>query len=242
MRPEARRKMRNVVSARWLLVKPFVGAIVIAASITSAVSPAIAQNRAEITGFFGYSFSEGIDVTRGTLLNEFIDHVNVGSSLSYGGAVNFWVDDQTQVGVQFGLQDSSLRVEGSSSREVTGMTVNGYHGIVTQHLGRSNSAVRPFGMFGLGATQYRPSDVLGLSFDSEWRFSYTLGVGAKAYLNERIGFTFTGRWTPTYIKSDVAGVYCSPYWSPWYGGGCAVLPDPDFSNQFELSGGIVFRF
>ena len=241
MRPEARRKMRNVVSARWLLVKPFVGAIAIAASIASAVSPAVAQDRAEISGFFGYSFSEGIDVTRGTLVNEFIDHVNVGSSISYGGAVNFWVDDMTQVGFLFGLQDSSLGVKGSLEREVTGLNVYNYHATATVHAGSSSSDVRPFFMFGLGATQYSPSDVMGFSFDSEWRFSGTLGVGVKAYVNEKVGLSFTGRWTPTYIKSDAAGVYCSPYWTPYYGGGCTVIADPDYSNQFELSGGIILR-
>lgn len=236
MRKGKWRKVTNLMIIRRALVRSLAGAIAIGTPIA-----AVAQNRAEVTGFFGYSFSEGVDVTRATLLSEFIDHVDVGSSISYGGAINFWVNDLTQVGAQFDLQDSALGVKGSTNREVTGMKVYGYHGIVTQHLGRSNSVVRPFGLIGLGATQYSPSDVMGLSFDSEWRFSWTLGAGAKVYANERIGFAFTGRWTPTYIKSDVAGVYCSPYWSPWYGAACAVIPDPDFSNQFELSGGIVFR-
>jgi hypothetical protein len=34
----------------------------------------------------------------------------------------------------------------------------------------------------------------------------------------------------------------SPYWTPYYPGGCVVMPDPDYSNQFELSGGIILRF
>ncbi len=241
MKPETWNKMTNIMNLRRVLGRSLGGAIAIAALIATAVSGAVAQDRVEISGFSGYTFSEGVDVTRGTLASEFIDHVDVGSSISYGGAINFWVDAQTQVGFQFDLQDSSLRVKGSTNLEVTGMKVYGYHGIVTQHMGSSNSAVRPFALFGLGATQYSPSDLMGVSFDSEWRLSGTLGVGVKAYLNERIGVSFTGRWTPTYIKSDVAGVYCSPYWTPYYGGGCALMPDPDYSNQFEFSGGIVFR-
>ena len=46
------------------------------------------------------------------------------------------------------------------------------------------------------------------------------------------------RWTPNYIKSDPAGVWCSPYW--FYG--CYVVGDPQYANQFELSGGLSFRF
>jgi hypothetical protein len=233
--------MKNVMSVRRLLVKSFVGAIAITVFIASAVSPAVAQNRAEITGFFGYSFSEGIDVTPGTAASEIIDHVNVGSSIAYGGAVDFWVNDMTQVGFMFGLQDSSLGVKGSVEREVTGLNVYSYHGTATFHAGRSSSDVRPFFMFGLGATQYKPADVMGFSFDGETQFSGTLGVGVKAYVNEKVGLSFSGRWTPTYVKSDPGGVYCSPYWSPWYPGGCAVVPDPDYSNQFVLSGGIILR-
>jgi hypothetical protein len=45
-----------------------------------------------------------------------------------------------------------------------------------------------------------------------------------------------GRWTPTYIKSDAEGWWCDPYW------GCYVVGDAQYSNQFELSGGIVLRF
>jgi len=231
--------MTNLMNAR-VLDRLLVGAIAIAALIASAV-PAVAQGRVEISGSFGYSFSEGVDVARGTLASEFIDKVDVGSGISYGAGIDFWVNDQAQVGFQFGLQDSSLGATGSSSIEVTGMNVYSYHGTATFHGGSSRSAVRPFMMFGLGATQYQPSDLLGVSFDSEVRFSGTLGGGVKAYMDERLGFSFTARWTPTYIKSDAAGVYCSPYWTPWYGGGCAVLQDPDYSNQFRLSAGIIYR-
>jgi hypothetical protein len=121
------------------------------------------------------------------------------------------------------------------------MNVYSYHGTATFHGGSSSSDVRPFFMVGLGATQYKPADVMGNSFDGETQFSGTLGAGVKAYVGEKIGLTFTGRWTPTYVKSDPGGIYCSPYWSPWYPGGCAVYPDPDYSNQFVLSAGIILR-
>ena len=214
--------------------------VVALALIGIAAAPAAAQDRVELSGFFGYIFSEGVDVNRSVLGN--IDEIHPADGMAYGGAINVWVNGRTQVGFQLGIQDSGLEVNGTVDREVTGMSVNNYHGIVTLHGGRSNSQLRPFVVLGLGATHYRPDDLAGFSFDGEFQFSGTLGAGVKAYLNDRWGLGFTGRWTPTYIKSDVAGLYCSPYWNPYYPGSCVVMPDPDYSHQFELSGGIILRF
>ncbi len=239
MRGKQRKKITDSKNGRSLFGRSLVGAI--AALTAAGVSPAVGQDRIEILGLYGYSFSEGVEVARATVGSQFIDKVDVGSGVSYGGAVNFWVDDQIQAGVLFDLQDGSLILNGSSEQEVTDMKVYTYHGVITYHTGTSGSVVRPFFMFGLGATQYQPSDVSGFSFDGEVRFSGTMGGGVKAYVNERVGLVFTGRWTPTYIKSDVGGVWCSPYWSPWYGSSCAVMADPDYSNQFELSAGIILR-
>jgi len=52
----------------------------------------------------------------------------------------------------------------------------------------------------------------------------------------KFGIRLEGRWTPTYIKSDPEGYWCDPYW------GCYTVADAEYSNQFELSGGITLRF
>jgi hypothetical protein len=51
-----------------------------------------------------------------------------------------------------------------------------------------------------------------------------------------VGVRFGVQWTPTYIKTDSEGWWCDPYW------GCYVVADAQYSNQFELSGGITLRF
>ena len=68
------------------------------------------------------------------------------------------------------------------------------------------------------------------------RFSWTFGGGVKAYATPNLGFKAMVRWTPTYIKSDPAGYWCDPFY------GCWVLGDADYSQQFEMSGGVTFRF
>ena len=55
-------------------------------------------------------------------------------------------------------------------------------------------------------------------------------------VSSNVGIRLEGRWTPTYIKSDPEGYWCDPYW------GCYTVAEAEFSNQFELSGGIIIRF
>ena len=79
-------------------------------------------------------------------------------------------------------------------------------------------------------------DVMGVSVDSNTRFSLTWGGGVKIYPSGRVGLNLTGRWTPTYIKSDPGGIWCDPYW------GCFQSSNPQYANQFEFAGGLTFRF
>ena len=219
------------------------GLVAIAALVVLSPSPASAQEpRIEITGFGGYTVSEGVNVDRGSLVSEFIDKVNPTSGTSFGAGVGVFVSDYAQVGFQWSQQDSNLEVDGTTKRNVASLTVNNYHGVFTYNFAEPGAQVVPFAFGGVGVTEYSPGDVMGLAIEGETQFSSTWGGGVKLYPLPRVGISLTGRWTPTYIKSDVAGIYCSPYWSPYYPSGCVALPDPDYSNQLEITGGISLRF
>ena len=71
--------------------------------------------------------------------------------------------------------------------------------------------------------------------EGDTQFSGTLGAGVKAYAGN-VGVRLGAQWTPTYIKSDSVGWWCDPYW------GCYVVGDAQYSNQFQLSAGLTFRF
>ena len=216
------------------------------ALVMLAGSTATAQEaRVEVTGLIGYTLSEGIKTDPGTFVSELVEKVNPTSGLAFGAGVGFFLTEQVQLGFQWSQQDSALELDpvGSmSKRDLANMKVNNYHGVFTYLWGYSDSLVRPFFFGGLGATNYSPDDILGNSVDSQTKYSSTWGGGVKVYPNPRVGVSFTGRWTPTYIKSDPAGVYCSPYWTPYYPGGCVALSEPDYSNQFELASAISLRF
>jgi hypothetical protein len=56
------------------------------------------------------------------------------------------------------------------------------------------------------------------------------------YFSPQVGAKVRVRWTPTYIKTDPAGLWCDPFY------GCWQLADNDYSNQFETAVGITIRF
>ncbi len=237
MSPDAPKSIISTVKTRLAVSRSF--AWTLAMAVLAASVPSSAATQVEISASAGYTFTEGVSLDRALL--ESIDKIGPANGAAFVASVNFWANRQTQIGFQFGMQDSGLEVNGTAAREVTGMNVFNYHGTATFHAGTSRSQLRPFFMVGLGATHYLPSDMNGQSFDGEFQFSGTMGVGVKAYLNDGFGLTFGARWTPTYIKSDPAGLYCSPYWGPYYPGGCVVASDADYSNQYELSAGVIFR-
>jgi hypothetical protein len=72
--------------------------------------------------------------------------------------------------------------------------------------------------------------------DGETKFATNWGGGVKLYPGERVGLKLGVRWTPTYVKTDPTGYWCDPYW------GCFTVGDAQYSNQFEFSGGVFFRF
>jgi opacity protein-like surface antigen len=207
--------------------------LVLVASVTSA------QDRVEVGAFVGYTFSEGVNIDPVALGGQIFDHVGPSSALSYGFSVDVFVTENAQVGFQLGQQASKLKGGGpGAGEEFVDMNVNNYHGTFTYNWGDSDAMARPFLFGGIGATQYSPQELMGNLIDSSTRFSSTWGGGVKVYPGRNVGLKLTARWTPTYIKSDPAGVWCSPYW----GFGCYQLVDTDYSNQFEMSAGVSVRF
>jgi opacity protein-like surface antigen len=194
--------------------------------------------KVEFSGFFGYTLSEGFNIDPVVFDGERYDKINPTSGMSYGFTFDYLVTENMAVGFQYNQQRSTLEASGTTKVEFTDMNVNNYHGIFTYNFGDEDNTIRPFIVGGLGATQYKPSDIQGNSIESSTRFSTTWAGGVKAYPASNVGFKAMARWTPTYIKSDPAGIWCSPYWF-W---GCYQLVDTDHSNQLEFSAGVTFRF
>ena len=197
----------------------------------------------EITPFAGYTFSDGINFDPRTVDDPrtredvVVDALVPKSGFSYGAQIDFLVTEGFAVGFQFSDQLSDLQIGTlSGDVELTGMNVRNYHGMFTYNFAEEN--LIPYVFVGLGATQYAFDKFHGNSIEGATKFSSTWGGGVKFMTTEHIGVRLTGRWTPTYINTEADGIWCSPYWP----GGCWVVGKSNYADQFELSGGFVFRF
>ena len=218
--------------------------IVLFGLLTSLVAtPALAQQkRVEVSPFFGFTLSEGVDVDPRTIDGEVFNAINPVSGPSFGVGIDALLTDQISAGFLWSQQQSKLEIKGITKREVADMKVSNYHGTVTYSFGYDGDVIRPYVYGGVGATNYAPDDVMGFAIASETQLSSTWGGGVKIMPNPNVGVNLAARWTPTFIKSDPAGAYCSPYWNPYFACGCWVIPDLKYSNQFQFSGGLSFRF
>jgi OprF membrane domain len=216
--------------------------ILSAALVMLTAGPALAQ-RVEVGAIVGWTFSDGVSGDPVLALDGNIyDHIDLKDSFSWGFNVGALVTEQAEVGFLYGQQMSVLEAGGTRTVEVGDINVNTYHGYFGYNFGTADSPVRPYVLFGLGATNY-PSvsftGVTGVAREtvSETQFSTTWGAGVKLFPGGgRAGVRVGAAWTPTYIKSDAAGWWCDPWW------GCYLVGDAQYSNQFQFNGGVTFRF
>jgi len=211
-----------------------------ACALMLASAPAFAQ-KAEVGVTFGWVFSDGVDFgTNVVAPGGVYSRIDPKDSFGWGVDLGVFVTPQVEVGFLYNNQPSKLVVSGTKEVEVGDMTVSGYHGTFTYNTGDADAKVRGYIMGGLGATSFGQVSYTGNrgpgTIASATKFSSTWGAGVKVYGGGHVGGRFGFLFTPTYIKSDAAGYWCDPYW------GCYLVGDAKYSNQFELNGGITFRF
>ena len=217
--------------------------IVICSSLLICATTAMAQDqkRFEAGLFFGGTTSEGIGVNPvNTGGGRVVDALNPKSGFSWGFDANYHLSENFTVGFLWDRQTSKLNGDflGGGSQDFADMHLYNYHGIFTYNFLAPEAKVRPYVFGGLGATVYDFAPVGNFNIDGSTKFSTTWGGGVKVFPIPSLGFKATARWTPTYIKSDPAGIWCSPYY-PWQ---CWVVGEPDYAHQLEFSAGVVFRF
>jgi len=217
-----------------------IGLLVVLATFAGAPQ-AFAQPRVEVDVMLGWMFSDGIDgessitVPQGTF-----DRIDPKDSFKWGANVGALVGDNAEVGFMFSQAASKLVVGGRDTFEIGDMTVGNYHAYFGYNFLDADAVVRPYLFGGLGATSYGSVDYATAlrsgTISGMTKFSTTWGLGAKAWLSPAVGLKFGVQWTPTYIRSDDEGWWCDPWW------GCYVVGDAKYANQWDLGGGVTFRF
>jgi len=217
---------------------------IVALAVMTTAAPAFAQDhKVEASVLLGWTFSDGVDGTavRAPDGNTY-NRIDTADSFKWGLDIGFFATPQVEVGFLYGQQMSTLTLGGTATKDIGDINVVNYHGYVAYHMGDPDAKVRPYFMGGFGATHFPEvtyTRVVGGGTGStfaETQFSTTWGAGVKAYMSPNVGARFGVQWTPTYIKSDAAGYWCDPYW------GCYLVGNAQYSNQWDLSGGITVRF
>ncbi len=194
---------------------------------------AFAQDpRVEVSGTAGWTFSDGVNVGA---IDDSPIRVDPKDAFSWGARIGFNLTPNLEMGALFSLQSTDLEASGIVNRSI-GQTIYNYHGYFAYNFGDPEAKARPYLLGGLGATQYGSLSTAAGDIGGETQFSTTWAAGLKLFPGKNVGIRLEARWTPTYIKTDPAGYWCDPYW------GCYTVGEAEFSNQYELSGGIILRF
>ena len=194
---------------------------------------ASAQNRFELTPFFGATKTGGFDID-----NPDISRLEVRSGVTYGASVGCSLTDYIQVEFLFAQQESAIygvpkvQLDGADGDvRLFGARLDQFHGNIMYQFGEPGDNWRPFLMIGAGATTFRAAE----GFGSRTRFSVDFGGGIKHYFSPRLGVRGQIRALGTHMSSGSDGLWCGPY-------GCYVISKSNYLGGAEFSGGLIIRF
>ena len=211
-------------------------------ALNMAAPVAMAQQGAfELSASAGYTLSDGVTFEGVPVHGDVFNRITPKEWASFNATLGYFVQDDVLIEFIWSRQKSKLELGGTRILELGDLNVDNYMGQFAWHFSDSDEPVRPYLSLGLGWTRYG-----SISFTDEdgdprqtsgkSRFSGSLGAGVKIYPgSNNVGIKLAFRWTPTYIKSDPGGIWCDPYW------GCFQTANPQYSNQFEYTGGLTFR-
>jgi outer membrane protein W len=215
--------------------------VAVAAVLVTAPAWAQHEGKVEASVNAGWTFSDGVGGANVILADgNAYDSIGPKDSFSWGLTLGYNFTPNWGLEFIYDQQESKLEIGGTNTLDLGDFKISNYHGAFVYSFGEESATARPYVLFGAGATSYPglTTSVFGTSHTTQGntKFSGTVGLGVKIYPGHNVGLKLQTRWTPTYIKSDSTGYWCDPYW------GCYATSNAQYSNQFELTGGLTFRF
>jgi len=212
--------------------------------ILIGTAAASAQHKFEASGFAGWSFDDGVSGTNVLAPDgRNYNRIDPKDGFVWGASGSYLIGENMGVGFMYSRQSSNLVLGGnlgSPDRDLGTMHISNYHGTLEYNFGEDGHPIRPFVYAGFGATNFGSTDftsnVGNGTIQGHSKFSTQWGGGVKYFVNPKVAIRGAASWIPTYIKSDSTGYWCDPFW------GCYLVGDPQYSNQFQLTGGVSFRF
>ena len=156
--------------------------------------------------------------------------LDLDSGGSYGLAVTFDHDANTQWELLYSHQDSELQLpQPFSGQRQFGLDVD-YFSAGGTYLWR-NPRAQPFVSAGIGLTHMSPEDA---RYDSETRLMLQLAAGYRFILGKNVGLRIEARGYGTAVDSDTA-FFCG-------NGACIVRVDTSGFTQLEINAGLSLGF
>jgi hypothetical protein len=203
---------------------------ILALALAATASPALARE-VYISPMFGYTTAGSLDLGEADL-----DDVVIDGGITWGGQLGFSASPGFTFEASYMQQESALKINGTvpgasvGEGDIFEMKVAQLHGnFLFEKVGYGNQT-RPYFLLGLGATFFNPAG----DFDTESRFSFSIGAGVKIDASDKIGLKIQGKYNPTYLDEDYGGVWCDPFY-------CYQVSDPDYLDQGEFTAGLVYK-
>jgi opacity protein-like surface antigen len=191
------------------------------ALLTFLVAPPAFSQEFELALLGGYTTPGGIEQKAVG-----IQDLELAGSFTWGASAAFFFSKRFGVEASWTRAGSELEIgTAQGSAELFDVNIDQVHGSFVYRLGGEPSRLRPFLTAGVGAAFFSATDLEG-----ETKLSFGIGAGLKWQPTSRFGARLQARYTPTYLD-DSASELCDPF------GFCQ-----GWLHQFELTGGVVFRF
>jgi len=170
---------------------------------------------------FGGSFQDSISSTG----------FEVADAASYGLVLDFDLEPNKQIEVYLSRQNTHLSTGDQlfTPNPLFDLTVDYYH-IGGLYMLPDFDRVRPFLTGTFGVTRMAPEPA---NLTTEYRFSLSLGGGAKIFITKNLGLRFDLRGIYTALDSSTE-VFCS--------GGCTIKLTSSGFVQTEASAALMMRF
>ena len=188
--------------------------------------------RIEITGHIGGQLNGGLDLS-----TSLFRRIDVQNSTNYGVTAGYLFGEHFGLEFQWNKTRANTVAQpraGGSDIKLFTLNQNQYMGNFVFHFKSQESALRPFAFFGMGASALS-TNRRGVS--GATRFAFSLGAGAKYSLTKHFGLRGQLKYSPTYLTTTDGGYWCDPFW-----GGCWVVGNDHYLNEFDVTGGLTFRF
>ena len=203
--------------------------VVLAGSLAAPGAEAATSARFEVTPFVGYRAGGQFEVEEG----ETSQDVDLESDASYGLNLGLYRDANSFYELLYSRQESSLD---SSDPAIDGLKVNTDY----LHFGGTllfdhDAWYEPYLSVTVGATRLDPKEG---GFDSETKFSASIGGGFRFPFNERVSAVLGARAYLTFIGSDT-NLFCL---SAGGQGTCLITSSGSTYSQFEGQLGLSVKF